>query len=128
METSFSLNGIYFSGRKSIGNLFTQKFPREPKFRHSGLHYSFRVIHLIEPNSRAPVASVLLNLFSMSRISDKILAKPRISSIFTACLITSIFGSNMDSMRYHLLEHQDGIETQTRKARVRTTPEGSSRY
>ena len=31
-------------------------------------------------------------------------------------------------MHYHLLEHQGGVETQTRKARVMTTPEGSSRY
>ena len=30
-------------------------------------------------------------------------------------------------MHYHLLEHQGGVETQTRKARVMTTPEGSSR-
>ena len=27
-------------------------------------------------------------------------------------------------MHYHLLEHQGGVETQTRKARVMTTPEG----
>ena len=31
-------------------------------------------------------------------------------------------------MHYHLLEHQGGVETQTRKARVMTTHEGSSRY
>ena len=31
-------------------------------------------------------------------------------------------------MHYHLLEHQGGVETQTRKARVMATPEGSSRY
>ena len=31
-------------------------------------------------------------------------------------------------MQYHLLEHQGGVEIQTRKARVMTTPEGSSRY
>ena len=31
-------------------------------------------------------------------------------------------------MHYQLLEHQAGVETQTRKARVMTTPEGSSRY
>ena len=53
---------------------------------------SFRVIQYIEPNSRAPV---LLNLLSLSRISDKILGKPHISSLFTALLITSILGSNV---------------------------------
>ena len=63
-----------------------------------------------EPNSRAPV---LLNLSSLSRISDKILDKPRISSRFAARLIT-----------YHLLEHQGGVETQTREARVMTTLRG----
>ena len=31
-------------------------------------------------------------------------------------------------MHHHLLEYQGGVETQTRKARVMTTPEGSSRY
>ena len=31
-------------------------------------------------------------------------------------------------MHYHLLEHQGGVEIQTRKARVVTTPEGSSRW
>ena len=31
-------------------------------------------------------------------------------------------------MQYRLLEHQGGVKTQTRKARVMTTPEGSSRY
>ena len=31
-------------------------------------------------------------------------------------------------MHYHLLEHQGGVETQTRKARVMANPEGSSRY
>ena len=31
-------------------------------------------------------------------------------------------------MHYHLLEHQGGVETLTRKARVLTAPEGSSRY
>ena len=46
----------------------------------------------MEHNSRAPV---LLNLLSLSLISDKILGKPRISSLFTARLITSIFVSNM---------------------------------
>ena len=40
-------------------------------------------------------APVLLNLLSLSRISDKILGKPRISSLLTTCLITSILGSNV---------------------------------
>ena len=31
-------------------------------------------------------------------------------------------------MHYHLLENQGGFDTQTWKARVMTTPEGSSRY
>ena len=31
-------------------------------------------------------------------------------------------------MHYHQPEHQGGVETQTRKARVMATPEGSSRY
>ena len=56
---------------------------------------SFRVIQYIEPNSRAPVAPVLLNLLSLSLISDTILGKPRISSLFTAYLITSILGTNV---------------------------------
>ena len=31
-------------------------------------------------------------------------------------------------MQYHLLEHQGSVKTQTRKAMVMTTSEGSSRY
>ena len=31
-------------------------------------------------------------------------------------------------MHYHLLEYQGGAEPQTRKARVMTIPEGSSKY
>ena len=31
-------------------------------------------------------------------------------------------------MHYCLLEHQGGVEIQTRKARVMTTPKGSSRF
>ena len=46
----------------------------------------------MEHHSRAPV---LLNILSLSRISDKILGKPRISSLFTAHLVTSILGSNV---------------------------------
>ena len=46
-----ALNVIYFSSRKSIGNTFTQKCKREPKFRHSGLHYYCKRIPHFDTNS-----------------------------------------------------------------------------
>ena len=55
-------------------------------------HYDSGDSQISNPNRRAPV---LLNLLSLSRISDKILGKPRISSLFTARLITLILGSNV---------------------------------
>ena len=51
---------------------------------------SLNKVFVFEHNSRAPV---LLNLLSLSRKSDKILFKPRISSLFTICF--SILGSNV---------------------------------